>query len=151
MVNELKDVKFMSAKEKAMVLKQWEAFLKGGCQRKKFTEKLYGHLIQHCAFIAHYDRGGFYATYFESGDDTVHFLLQFDNRNGIPKSIEYGMTYWYTDPDYNDINSEMCRIASPYIPFLVVEAEAKQRGHDLEMATLLLAKHGIQLKEVERR
>ena len=62
---ELTDTNFMTAKEKAQVLRQWERFLKGGCQAKDFTEALYHHLMQHCMFIAHYDRGGFYATYFQ--------------------------------------------------------------------------------------
>jgi hypothetical protein len=118
-VPEFKDVQFMSAQEKELILKAWERFLKNGCQAQDFTERLYDHLIQHCSFIAHYNRGGFYETYFASGDDTTHFLSQFDNRNGIPESIEYGMIYWYTDTDYNDINSEMCRVASKYIPDLL--------------------------------
>ena len=50
-------------------------------------------------------------TYFESGNDALHFLSQFDTRQGIPRSIEYGMTYWLTDDDYYDVNTEMCRIA----------------------------------------
>jgi len=140
---EFKDVQFMSAQEKVLVLKAWETFLKNGCQKEHFTERLYHHLIQHCSFIAHYNRGGFYDTYFDRGDDTAHFLSQFDNRNGIPKSIEYGMIYWYTDTDYNDINSEMCRVASKYIPDLLKSAQDKQRHADFAEASWLLAKHGL--------
>jgi len=146
---QMKDVQFMSAKEKQKVLQQWELFLKNGLSKDKFTKLLYHHLIQHCSFIAHYDLHGFYSTYFEEGEDTVRFLSQFDNRNGIPKSIEYGMIYWYTDPDYNDINSAMCRIASRYIPRLVIEAESKQKKMDVTRAQLLLAKHGIKANTEE--
>ncbi len=139
----LQDTKFMSAEEKRKVLRQWRLFLKSGLSRDKFTKVLYNHLIMHCSFIAHYDRQGFYSTYFEEGEDIVCFLSQFDNRNGIPKSVEYGMTCWYTDPDYNDINSEMCRIASKYIPHLVISADNKQREMDVMRAEMLLAKHGM--------
>lgn len=139
----MKGTKFMTAKEKERVLKQWNTFLKYGCQAKHFTKPLYHHLIQHCSFIAHYDRAGFYATYFEEGEDTANFLSQFDNRNGIPNSIEYRMTYWYTDPEYNDLNSEMCRIASKYIDLLTGIAAARQKEVDILRARTLLAKHNL--------
>jgi len=142
----MKDVKFMSAAEKQKVLKQWELFLKSGLSKDKFSKALYEHLINHCSFIAHYNIHGFYDTYFDQGDDTVHFLSQFDNRNGIPKSVELGMFGWYTDSDYHDLNSAMCRVASPYIPLLIKQVEAKQKAHDIELAELLLAKHGIKVK-----
>ena len=142
---QLHDSKFMSAAEKGKVLKHWEMFLRGGLEKKYFTEALYHHLIQHCSFIAHYDIHGFYATYFESGDDTLHFLSQFDTRQGIPRSIEYGMTYWLTDEDYYDVNTEMCRIAWRYIPVLELKAKNDQRHSDLAHAELLLKKHGMNL------
>lgn len=143
----LHDSKFMLASQKSRVLKQWDTFLKSGCAKEKFTKQLYNHLIMHCSFIAHYDINGFYATYFENGDDTVHFLSQFDDRNGMPKSVEYHMTYWLTDEEYYDINSEMVRIAGKYIPALIKQAEAKQRRRDIHLAELLLAKHGLKLPE----
>jgi len=137
------DARYMTAAEKQKVLLQWETFLKSGCARDRFTESLYKHLINHCSFIAHYDINGFYSTYFIEGEDTVRFLSQFDNRNGIPKSIEYGMTYWYRDPDYHDLNSAMCRVAAKYIPLLVQQANKRQREADIARAQSLLAKHGI--------
>lgn len=140
---ELKDVKFMTALEKERVLKQWETFLSNGCQRQHFTKPLYQHLINHCSFIAHYDVDGFYSAYFENGENTVHFLTQFDNRNDTPKSVEYGMTYWYTDPDYCDINQGMCLIAEKYLDQLSRIARDKQRTYDIETARALLAKHGL--------
>ncbi len=139
----MKDTKFMTAQEKEKVLRSWERFLKSGCSRTQFTKPLYTHLIMHCSFIAHYNIQGFYSTYFEEGEDTVHFLSQFDNRNGIPKSVEYGMIYWYTDPDYNDLNSEMCRVASKYIPVLTKVARLNQVKADTSRAEALLAKHGL--------
>ncbi len=143
---QLHDSKFMSAAEKAKVLKQWEGFLKSGLDKGHFTKLLYHHLIQHCSFIAHYDIHGFYATYFESGDDTRHFLSQFDTRNGMPRSIEYGdLSGWLTEEEYSDVNIEMCRIAFRYIPVLELKAKNDQRHADLAHAELLLKKHGINL------
>ena len=141
------DSKFMSAAEKRKVLKQWELFLASGCSKEKFTKSLYNHLIMHCSFIAHYDIHGFYATYFEEGDDTVLFLSQFDDSQGMPKSIEIGMTYWLTGDEYYDINCEMVRIAGKYIPLLVKQAQNRQKIADIARAKALLAKHGIDMPE----
>lgn len=143
---QFKDVRFMSAVEKTQVLRHWETFLKHGCKKEHFTKRLYQHLINHCSFIAHYDLHGFYDTYFEEGEDTVRFLSQFDNRQGIPRSIEYGWTLWITDEDYHDINIAMCQVAAKYIPALVESANRRQKEVDILRAEALLAKHGLKLK-----
>lgn len=144
---ELRDSKFMAKEDKAKVLKQWRTFLKHGCQYKHFTKRLYEHLSLHCEFIAHFGRHGFYATYFEEGEDTAKFLSQFDKRNadfgGHIKSIEYGMTYWMTG-EYSDVNAAMVEIASEYIPALLATAENKQRAVDMAEIERLAAKHGIE-------
>lgn len=142
----LTDTEFMTAAEKKKVLKQWEAFLESGCKKERFTKLLYHHLIQHCSFIAHYDIHGFYSTYFENGDDTAHFLSQFDDSKGPTRSIEYGGS-WVTLEGYRDVNSEMVRIAGKYIPLLTKQANARQKDADITQAKWLLAKHGIELKE----
>lgn len=145
----MKDTKFMSAAEKERVLKQWDRFLKGGLRREQFDKALYNHLIQHCEFIAHYDRAGFYSTYFESGDGIDDFLSQFDNRNGLPQSVEYGGTGWLTwssTEDYHDINLAMVGTATKYIPGLLGQAKHSQEDADIAEAKRLLSRHGIPLK-----
>src|SRR5947209_8981280 len=89
-----KDERFMSAQEKHRVLRAWERFLKSGCEKAQFTEALYEHLVQHCSFIAHYDRDGFYSVYFGRNDDNLcRFFDQFDPaKPGI--SAEYLSTHW---------------------------------------------------------
>lgn len=154
------DSQFMTVEEKRLVLKQWRTFLKHGCQWRHFTKRLYKHLINHCSFIAHFNQGGFYRTYFDRGDMTVNFLGQFDERNasgnrpswtspdleaGIPPSFEYGATYWATG-DYADINKAMIKVAGEYIPTLLKQARRKQRLDDIAQAEVLLAKHGIVVK-----
>ena len=109
----MKDVQFMSAKEKEMVLKQWRTFLKRGCQWEHFTKRLYDHLTLHCSFIAHYNRLGFYDYYFNAGSQREKFFSQFDiSEGGV--SVEIGMTYWRTCSDYGDINMAMCQEFAKY-------------------------------------
>lgn len=80
-----KTAEFMSIREKEAVLKNWVTFLKNLKDMDKeevdshgnnmpvpfkyFTDRVYKHLSLHCGFIAHYNRFGFYQTYF-SGDQT---------------------------------------------------------------------------------
>lgn len=142
---ELKDTKFMSADEKRRVLRAWDKFLKGNLSRDCFSHTLYHHLVQHCEFIAHFDINGFYATYFEEPENAIKFLSQFDDRNGPPMSIEYGMEYWYTDSEYNDVNAAMCLIARKYIPSLIKKCQAEQKEMDITRAKLLLTKHGLKV------
>jgi hypothetical protein len=99
-----------------------------------------------CSFIAHYDINGFYAEYFESGDATIDFLSQFDRSKGC-RSIELGMDYWLDSEGYRDINGRMVEIAAKYIPALTQVAESRQRKRDITLAELLLAKHGLKIRE----
>lgn len=167
---QFKDTEFMGARDKELVIKDWGRFLKAlldddgetvidGYDNempkpfKAFTKRLYEHLYLHCNFIAHYDRWGFYQTYFEEGDDTTLFLSQFDKRNaeacGVPRSVEYGGTWWISG-DYEDLNRAMIEEATPFIPKIMAKANAKQRAADVAQARALLKKHGIgKLDEVE--
>ena len=132
---------FMSAREKELVLKAWVRFLKHGLRFADFTKRLYEHLIQHCSFIAHYNRSGFYRAYFESGEDTVRFLSQFDKR-GECRSVEYGGPW--LNGCYADLGRAMVEEAAPYVPSLTENAAQAQRDADLAEAGRLLAKHGQQ-------
>lgn len=109
----MKSTKFMSAEEKGKVLKDWQRFIENDFDKAKFTKRLYNHLIQHCSFIAHYNQGGFYGTYFEDPEDSMKFIKQFDREQGCV-SIEYGMTYWLNNDDYRDINTAMVNVFEPY-------------------------------------
>ena len=136
------DTQFMSAREKALVLKTWVRFLPKGLLFEDFTDRLYKHLSLHCSFIAHYDRAGFYAEYFERGEDTIRFLSQFDKR-GECRSVEYGATWWLQG-DYEDVNRAMIEEAAKYIPALAEKAQVTQRDADVAQARALLAKHGLE-------
>ena len=139
------DSQFMSAREKTLVLKAWVRFLKNGLRREDFSDRLYKHLINDCSFIAHYDRAGFYATYFENGDDTTRFLSQFDKR-GDCLSVEYGKSWWLHG-DYEDLNDAMIEEAARYIPALLEQASVKAKAADLAEARRLAAKHGFEIQQ----
>lgn len=134
------DVPFMSAKEKLSVLKAWVTFLKYGCRGRTFTPKLYDHLNQHCSFIAHFNRAGFYNVYFSTAAGTRKFLSQFDKR-GPCMSAEYG-GHWGM-PEYRDLQMAMIEEASPFIPNIVTESWDSQRLADVQQARLLLSLHGL--------
>ena len=144
---QLHDSKFMPAAEKKQVLKHWEMFLKSGLEKEHFTKPLYHHLIQNCSFIAHYDIHGFYAEYFNNGDDAMRFLSQFDRAKGC-RSIELGGSWWFRDgndvsQDYYDINNAMVDIAAQFMPELAAKFSGEQKDDDLAVARLLMQKHGI--------
>lgn len=139
------DAAFMTAREKELVLKAWLRFLKNGLRFGDFSDRLYKHLTLHCSFIAHYDRLGFYQTYFENGEDTVRFLSQFDKR-GESRSVEYGGTWWLQG-DYKDLNRAMVEEGTAYTPPLIEKAQLRQRESDLARASDLIAKHGLEVRK----
>ena len=85
-MQQCKSVQFLSAREKECVFRNWEQFTvplaldePGQKIYKAFTNRLYHHYLnQHCSFIAHYNRNGFYETYFADPESTPNFLQQFD-------------------------------------------------------------------------
>jgi hypothetical protein len=139
------DARFMSTRDKELVLKAWVRFLRNGLRFEDFSHRLYEHLHLHCGFIAHYDRSGFYSTYFDNGEDTVRFLSQFDKRHDRRRSIETGGTLWL-EGEYADLGVAMIEEAARYIPKLVEEAHTRQREADIAQAQILLAKHGHEFR-----
>jgi hypothetical protein len=138
------DAQFMSAREKALVLKAWVRFLKNGLRWEAFSDGLYLHLINHCSFSAHYNRPGFYTAYFQNGENTMRFFLQFDKR-GKCRSAEYGDSWWHTG-DYEDVNRAMIDEVVPFIPALLEQASEKAKHADLAEALRLGSKHGFDIR-----
>lgn len=93
------DSQFMSAAQKARVLKQWQRFVKGGFKPSGFTKDLYSHLSVHYSFIAHYDRGGFYAA-------------RFADAHGRIKTMQDLRDACHTG-DYKDITMAMFAAVAP--------------------------------------
>lgn len=136
-------VEFMTAKDKEKALKSWARFLNalaidnGETKRdrhgnempalfSKFTDRLYEHLSLHCGFIAHYDRFGFFSTYFTEGDDIATFIDRFES--GARSSMT----------DYEDINGALLKVLAIAKPRLLGKANNDQREADLAQAKVLL-------------
>lgn len=139
-----KSVQFMSKEEKAKVYRGWMKFISNGLKWDHFTNAIYEHL-HHCSFIAHYNRNGFYQTYFTQPEMTRRFLRQF-NRNEGNISAEIGMTYWFTGSDYHDINEAMCEVVETHYDRLIRKTMNEEKERDLTVAKQLLAKHGMEVK-----
>jgi hypothetical protein len=138
------DERFMSASEKLKVLRAWTRFLESGCKWSSFTKDLYNHLIQHCSFIAHYNRQGFYSVYFERPTPgTFLFLDQFDpEKSG--RSAEYGTTHWLSaEATGADLNAAMREAALPYLDRLRKQFTEVHRQAEIALVTSLLEKHGL--------
>jgi hypothetical protein len=148
------DAEHMTAGQKNRVYDNWKRFVAavaagrtGADLFRNFTEPLYHHLIQHCGgFIAHYDRLGFFETYFEEPEETVRFFRQFDP-SGDFRSVEGGYDWWVrggngTQAPYHDLNNEMCTAIGHLMPTIRNLAAKQQEALDLTRANALLAKHG---------
>lgn len=117
---EFEDEPFMSARQKGQVLRAWRRFIRSGFEFGAFSQALYQHLIQHCAFIAHYDRLHFWQLYFDgAGKDLKCLLNQF---GGDRRSCEYGWKLWLDGPAA-DLNRAMCaEMAVVYPEFIAILA-----------------------------
>ena len=111
------DERFMTVQDKWRVLRAWRRFIRSGFEWGKFTEATYHHVIQHCSFIAHYDRGGFWDFYFNS--DPKHLVRFLEQFGGDKRSAEYGWTWWLKGPTGADLNQAMCREMEVIYPALV--------------------------------
>ena len=129
-------VEFMMAEEKERVLKDWKRFIKSGFPEKFFTKRLYKHLTLHCSFIAHYDRAGFYSTYFHNPEDAVRFLRQFD-KDFDYMGIECGMKYWVRRGDFRDLNLAMCEEIEKVKKELYKRLQEKEKQDILSQIHLL--------------
>jgi hypothetical protein len=141
MMPAFKDSEFMTVRDKELVLAQWRRFVERGFNFEHFSDRVYKHLTLHASFIAHFDRRGFFSTYFDDPEATIRFLRQFDIDYSFI-SAEYGSSWWI-EGEYEDINKAMCEIVEASKSRLYAELEQKVRGRDLAIASQLLAKHGI--------
>jgi hypothetical protein len=144
---EYKSVQFMTAKEKEGVHRAFERLLKSlvnnGTDEDKafnsFTNALYEHLHLHCGFIAHYNRMGFYQTYFNGDLEDIKTFLSHFVEDGEAKP------YGYT-PDYDDINETMANSAAKYYMELMGRFGAETKASAITQAKILIAQNGLSPK-----
>jgi hypothetical protein len=65
-----------TAQEKAAFAKHFMQFVRSDFTAKHFTDKFYRRLSNTFGHIAHYNRGGFWETFFTTTADKVRFLEQ---------------------------------------------------------------------------
>ena len=66
--------KWSTAQDKATFANQFVRFVRSDFAERQFTEKFYQRLSNLFGFIAHYNRAGFYETFFTTTTDKVRFL-----------------------------------------------------------------------------
>lgn len=138
---EFKDAEFMTAREKELSYKDFIRFVKNGFQSGHFTKRLYDHLHLHCGFIAHYNKSGFYATYFEEPEDTARFINNFDrDRRNFNSYISQG--------DYADINTAICNFIDGVKSDIYEKCSSLERNRDIETARKLLRKHSVTIEDI---
>lgn len=118
-----RDVEFMTAREKELVLKNWRTFLQHGLKKEHFTKRLYEHLHLHCGFIGHYNIHGFYSTYFEAGQDTERFFEHF---------CEYTVSHFGANSDYDDVNAAMRQVYEEFKAEILSKAQV-DIAHSLDV------------------
>ena len=125
------DVHFMTALEKKNVLRDWQRFIRNGYSGVSFTSRLYDHLSIHSGYIAHYNRAGFYNTYWRG--EISSFAK---NRNLIVRPVPRSFINWVSflaqftiDPEYRDLNSAMMFNLRTELVSLQKELENEVVGH----------------------
>src|SRR5664279_3980752 len=68
--------KWDTTQAKAWFAKQFVAFVQSDFDGEYFTERFYRRLSMTFGHIAHYDRGGFWETFFTTTADKVRFLME---------------------------------------------------------------------------
>ena len=99
------DEKWLSAKTKEKILRDWHTFIRHGFRFEDFSEALYHHLIQHASFIAHYDRQTFWEVYFDN--NFGHFARFINQFGGDLRAAELGLPDWMLSHTGADLNAAM--------------------------------------------
>jgi hypothetical protein len=114
-----RDVKFMSVDDKRLVYQQWCRFLGAGMPWEKFTDRIYKHLSLHCGHIAHFNREGFYQTWFADGASRREFINLFLSDSLLQSHRSGG-------PDYEDNNGAMASVLEARKDSLLSEATSAE-------------------------
>lgn len=122
--DQFKPTKFDTADDKLWFAKQFVKFVKSGFEHRHFTDRFYRRLSNTFGHIAHYDRGGFWQTFFDSTEGKVRFL-EITLRHPC-----YGDPAW----TYSDVERELKRwlavegTLAKYRERLAGEVEAVERA-----------------------
>lgn len=147
------DVQFMTAETKEKVVYDWESFLRKrlltpqsevdsneyGVTLFGFTDNLYHHLSQHCGYIAHFNRYGFFQVQFR-------FPRQFlDNVHKCSHGYEY------MQREYADVQGHMSQIADHYMDSVMVydqDDETTRINSEVNRSINLLRAEGYEVRKL---
>lgn len=144
------DSDFLSARDKYLVYTKYRSFLDSlkkeyekprevhgrihSAPFFRFHERLYEHLHLECGFIAHNNREGFYHTYFEDPEDTIHFI------DHMKKAEEH------CNKEFTDINEALAEETKRQAQQLNQAMSMRIKKRDIETARSLLKRHGLKIK-----
>lgn len=148
------DAEFLKATEKKEVLHDWEKFIKNGFSFSTFTSAIYTHLSVRCGFIAHYNRVGFYQTYWR--EDIAEYAREHNlTVRPVPSSF-YNWVLFLAQfriyGDYRDINTAMMKALRSHLIAFIKELENEAIGHfkaEVNFKTDLAGERRLQLKRLE--
>jgi hypothetical protein len=122
--SQFKPTQWETAKDKAAFANRFVRFVQSAFALKHFTEKFYRRLANTFSHIAHYNRGGFWETFFTTTADKVRFLEM------TAQYPCYGDPAW----TYSDVERALQQwlqascLLEKYRQRLVDETEAWERG-----------------------
>lgn len=144
-LGKMKDVQFMTAKEKAKVARDWELFIlkrlsfsaadtqQGdyGTHYKHLTKALYNHMHGHMGYIAHGSAGGFFSAQFEETADFLRNVHAIANNAGCGDVRGYRLVPGMgANVDYEDLFEVMIKVAKHYLPTVrALYEEESQEAH----------------------
>lgn len=132
------DTKFMTARQKERAFDCFKRVLEAR-DISKMDSNLYKHLTLHCGFIAHYDIHSFKATY--SGQGFRSFVEHFDRNS----RAFHGWNHWVRLEGYEDINSDMVKLATAMAPTIYAELDLQQKNAEIDLCRAIAEKYGLKV------
>ncbi len=103
----MNNILYLSTEGKEIFLKDRSRFNERYFKLARFTNRIYDHLIQHCEFIARYNKRGVLRDVLFGSRRPLTF-----DRDAGCISVEYNMKHLLTAEGYSDINTAMAQAAN---------------------------------------
>lgn len=128
-----------TARDKALAFTQLARFLADDCDEKRFTERAYDLLYQHCfGHIAHFGRGGFYDSWFSTPERRASWV-QYAYRGGA---------YGFHDRERKDLWGDVERAVVTWLKWsgvgqgFIVAAQTHTEQVERAQLKVLIDKYG---------
>lgn len=150
------DTQFMTAKQKAKVVRDLELFILARLAMTsglgtnydfvlgRFSKALYDHLHLHCGYVAHYNRLGFFSAQLEQTPQFAKNIQRWSTgQNGYGSVLAWG--------DYEDIGKAMQAVTQAYLSEVLDLNNQEIQAADnqaVEAAKDLLLRRGYKVSPV---